>query len=262
MPPRKIQDKPKVRRRFVRGAGLPAKVDRVAYGKDTPQNLVRAIRSRTLDPRSLSKEQRQACLMVLANGTETSNELGELFGVTGTRIRADLKEIRRRVGREVREWTLDEVIGDLAIAHDRYAARALKQEDVGLAWAIKKDFANLLHKFGIVGDAERESGLRVTIETIGASHDRLRTQLARALDPAITGEVIDVSPSTGSPALPLREVGPDQPDREPPPVLVEEVDGQDHQTGVDPEDLDALDDQDGPEALDDQEGASPWPRVG
>lgn len=169
----------------------PAQATKLAKSADTAVQLLREIKQGRVDPHTLTPNQRRACLLLMANGTQTSAELSELFGVQPTTIRKDLREVRAELGREVREWSPDEVVGDLALAAERYSAHALRQEDPGLAWKIKLDFAEHLRKLGLLGGKD-SSGVRVTVEMLGEGYERMRGMLAQTLDPRLTGEVVDV----------------------------------------------------------------------
>lgn len=155
-----------------------------------------------LDPRDLSKAQRQAVLLLQANGQHTSAELAELLQVKPQLIRNDLSEIRRRLGREVQEWTLEDVVGGMILAAEKYQARAFAQEDVGLAWAIERDKVKLLKDLGLVGGPTHE-GVRLTLEVLGQGYERARAALGQALDPILTGQVLEVESKASDPlALP------------------------------------------------------------
>jgi len=183
------------------------RVDALPPSADTALKLLEDIKQHRLDPGDLTKQQRQACLLLLANGSQTSVELAALFKVSPSCIRMDLKEIRDERGREVKEWTLSEVLGDVALTAEKCAAQAMKNSDPGLAWTIKRDFAKLMKDFGVIEPSRDESGFRMTIESIGQGYEKARRALTLALDPRLTGEVIDVeaSPSTPNlPTLPLR----------------------------------------------------------
>lgn len=170
------------RREGARARQLPAHAD-------SPGRLLREITEHRLDPKTLTPQQRRACLLLMADGKHTSTELAELFGVTPSCIRMDLKGLREIQGREVREWTLDHVLGYLAMSAERYAAMAIKQQDVALAWTIKRDTVRLLKELGLVGKQEQQSAMQLTINMLGESYDRAREVLAQKLAPELTGEV-------------------------------------------------------------------------
>ena len=159
---------------------------------ETALDVLKDIESGRLHPHSIDARQRRACLLFLANGTHTGPELGALFGVDPRTIRSDLRDLREEIGREVRTWTPDQVVGDLVHAADKYAARALKQEDTALAWKIKLDLFRALREAGLVGGSPgEEGGVRITIEGLGERYERVRGALALTVDPLLTGEVIE-----------------------------------------------------------------------
>ena len=157
---------------------------------DTPMRLLDDIKERRIDPATITRTQRQACLLLIANGKHTSAELAELFRVSPSMIRADLKVLRETVGREVGEWSLNEVLGQLYMAKERCSATAMKQDDPALAWTVERDFAKLLIDLGVVGKKESGEGWRITVEQIGQGYDRATALLGQAISPALTGEVV------------------------------------------------------------------------
>lgn len=181
---RKRKNRPDIEGRDrVKAMALPA-------DHDHPVALLKDISEGRVDPRTLNADQRRACLVVMANGHQTSAELAHIFGVSPQTIRGDMKLIRERFGREVGEWTLEEALGDLAHCAEKFSAQAFKQGDVGLAWQIKREFIRALKDLGVLGGQEG-NGLTVTIEGLAGGYERARKVLATALDPALTGEVIE-----------------------------------------------------------------------
>lgn len=188
-----------------------ARVDRIAMGADSALRLLGDIRSKRLDAGDISADQRRACLMLLANGKQTSAEMAVMFKVSPSCIRQDLQVLRKALGREVQEWSLEDVLGQLYMAKEKCAAEAMKNEDPGLAWTVERDWAKMLKELGVIGPREDRSGLRLTVEAIGTGMDRAVNLLSRRLDPILTGEVVgldatdDDQPTTITvPALPLR----------------------------------------------------------
>lgn len=199
---------PKKTKKITSAGGNGAMATELREGADTTARLLRDIKANRLDPRDLSATQRRACLLLLANGTQTSGEMAAMFGVKPSTIRTDLQRLRETLGREVKEWTLTEVLGDLALAADKCSAQAMRQEDPGLSWTIRRDFAKLLREFGVIGSDRDRNALTITLEGIGEGYERARAALSRGLDPRLTGEVIDVEATVS-----------DDPDRRVPPPL-------------------------------------------
>jgi len=190
---RKIGKKKDHPRRIIQSAnGKGAMATELREGADTALRLLQDIKAKRIDPRDLEASQRRACLLLLANGTQTSAEMAAMFGVASSTIRKDLKKIREELGREVKQWTLEEVLGDLALTADKCSANAMRQEDPGLSWTIKRDFAKILKEFGVIGPQEEKNSLTVTLQGIGEGYERARAALVKGLDPRLTGEVIDV----------------------------------------------------------------------
>ena len=169
-----------------------SRADKITGSSDTALRLINDIRDHRIDPVDLTPSQRRSCLLLMANGTQTSTELAVVFKVSPSMIRMDLKKIRETLGREIKEWTLEQVLGDLALQSEKSTALAMKQEDPGLAWTIRRDFAKILKEFGVIGDRRDKNTLTMTIEGIGEGYERARVQLSRALDPRLTGEVLDL----------------------------------------------------------------------
>lgn len=211
----------RLRTKAVRGRPGGVSATKLPASHDTALRLLEEIKESRLDPRDLTKPQRQACLLVLANGVQTSAELAELLGVSPSLIRKDMQQIRSTIGREVREWDLETVLGQLAMRAERCQVEAMRQEDPGLAWSIQRDLVKLLKELGVVGSSDRQEGLRITVEALGAGYERARQVLGQALDPRLTGLVEDepdqdleglVQPRR---ALALRRGFPDQPSQDP-----------------------------------------------
>jgi DNA-binding CsgD family transcriptional regulator len=187
--------------------------------------LLQDVQSKRIDPATLDTEQRRACLMVMANGKQSLAEIAHVLGVQRSTISADLKVIRKRLGAEVKGYSLEVVLGQLVHCAEKYTAQAMRQEDVGLAWTIQKDLVRTLKELGLLSSQGATDGLRVTIEAMGSGYERARDALSRALDPALTGEVIDVESkaivdksgdtSAHPPGMPLPQVRPDAPARSP-----------------------------------------------
>lgn len=169
--------------------GEAARADALQEQRDDAVRLLTEIKKKRLDPRDLSKTQRQACLLLMACGKQTSGEMAVLFRVSPQLIRKDLGEIRRVIGREVREWDLETVLGQLAMAKEKCAAQAMAEEDPGLAWTIERDFVKLLKELGVVGVGDQQEGIRVTMEALGAGYERATRVLALGLDRRLTGKV-------------------------------------------------------------------------
>lgn len=158
-------------------------------GTDTAIKLLNDIKAHRLDPRDLTRSQRRSCLMLLANGSQTSTELAATFRTSPGTIRKDLKAIREEVGREVREWSTSEVVGQLALMAEKTTASAMKQEDPGLAWTIQRDFAKMLKELGVIRPEVDQSGFRLTVEAIGTGYDKAREALTLAMNPTLTGQL-------------------------------------------------------------------------
>ena len=180
-----------------------ASATKLREDQDTAIRLLQDLKHHRLDPKDISPSQRRACLLLIANGTQTTPEMAAVFKVSASTIRNDLKLIREELGRSVKEWSLEEVLGDLALASEKTAAMAMKQQDPGLAWTIRRDFAKLLKEFGVVGPRQERTSLTMIVEGIGEGYERAREQLSRALDPRLTGEVIETEGTvTSSPLSP------------------------------------------------------------
>jgi len=180
-----------------------AQAQALIHGGDTALRLLRDIKEHRVDTATLTVDQRRSCLLLLANGSQTSAELASVFKVGPSTIRMDLKRLRETIGREVQEWTLQEVLGQLALSAEKCTSLAMKEEDPGLAWTIQRDFAKLLKEFGVIGSSEDRSGFKLTIEGIGEGYERARLLLGQALDPRLTGEVVINTESSVVPPLPL-----------------------------------------------------------
>ncbi len=158
---------------------------------DQPIYLLKEIKEERLDPTTLDKPQRQACLLMLANNVLTAVELAHMFGVSAKTIRKDLREIRAELGREVKQWTMEEVLGNLARAAERCSTQAMKQQNTALAWSIERDFAKLLKDWGLVGPRQEQSTITITAQHLGESYDRMKAAMALAMDHRRSGERID-----------------------------------------------------------------------
>jgi hypothetical protein len=188
----------------------------------SPVQMLNAIKLKRVDPKSLSVDQRRACLVLMVNGKQTLSEISEVFNVTVETIRRDMKAIREELGREVGQWSVEEVLGRLVMAAEKYQAAAMKNEDPGLAWTIERDLAKTLGDLGVVGRRQERSTIMITLDDLSAGFERSKESLHRALDPRLTGEVLETTAEVKSPdeevareapkpALPLRRAFPNEP---------------------------------------------------
>lgn len=207
--------------------GEGARGDKLRAKADTPIRLLKDIEAGRIDPQDLTVSQRRACLVGMANGKRTSPQLATVFCCSAKVIRDDLAWLRRELGREVREWTLDEVVGDLYLAQEKAVAGAMKAGDVGLMWTIKKDWAKLLVDLGVVHKADNESSFRATIELVGRRYDHATEAVTQLLDPLLTG-MVQAKGVSGLPGLPMQDRDPRGPEGfDKWPLLEPEVEPQD-----------------------------------
>ena len=174
---------------------------------DTPIRLLKDIEQGRLDPRDLTVQRRRSCLVGLANGKRTSSQLAAIFRCSAKTIRDDLMQIRRTIGREVKAWTMEEVVGDLALAAEKATAGAMAEGDVGLMWTIRKEFAKTLVEFGVVEKQNNESTFKATIELVGRRYEHATKAITQVLDPLLTGMVQEGQTPTGMPELPMPDRG-------------------------------------------------------
>ncbi len=179
-----------------------SKVDALSASADTAVRLLQDIKAHRLDPKDLSPGQRRACLVLCAHGTMTSTELAVMFRTTPSTIRMDLKKIREEVGRDVKTWTLAEVLGDLSLVAEKTTAMALKAEDPGLAWSIRRDMAKMLKELGVIGQEADKGGFKLTIEAMGQGYERTKEALKLAMNSKLTGMIDEPTPSPVK-AIPL-----------------------------------------------------------
>ena len=158
--------------------------------RSNPFWMLRDIKNGTFDPQDLSVQQRRALVMCMMDGKRTTKQMAVLLQVPSSTITWDLREIRAEVGREVAEWSTSDVLGYLMSGSERYQALALRQEEPGTAWMIRRDTIKLMKELGLVGQEQAPDGIRVIIEGIGKGYDRASKALAQAMDPVLTGEVI------------------------------------------------------------------------
>lgn len=198
----------KPRRSVITSAGGEgARADKLRAKADTPLRLLKDIEAGRIDPRDLSVDQRRACLVGLANGKRTSPQLAVVFGCSAKVIRDDLAYIRRTIGREVTEWTLEEVVGDLAMAAEKATAGAMKEGDYGLMWTVRKEFARMLMDLGVVRKQDDQSGFKATIELVGSRYAHATLAVTQMLDPLLTG-MVGQGEQRGLVGLPLVERDP------------------------------------------------------
>lgn len=204
-----------------KGKGGPKALE-IQEGRNTAVALLKDIQEHRLDPRDLDAEQRRSCLILLADGTRTTSTLARIFKVTPHRIQDDLGKIRAEIGKVKRRWGADEVVGQAVMAADRASARALQEGNTGLYWTIQRDLARLMKELGVVERVEEQSGLKITVEALGEGYERVSRRLSEALDPVLTGEVIDQRPRHKTqlrpPALPLERKFASEPTSPPPQV--------------------------------------------
>lgn len=182
---RKRVDRPEQKRKKGEKGLVQAKV-----GYISPTYMVAEIRAGRLDATLLTMEQRRACVMVMANGTMTAQELADIFSVDRRTITSDLKAIRAEIGRDVSQWTKEEILGHLVKTAEDISTQAMKKDNLALAWTIEKDMFKLFENIGLFDNREKNS-LTVTIEAVGQGYKRASEIIARGLDPLMSGEIID-----------------------------------------------------------------------
>jgi len=175
----------------------------IVIRQETALDLLKDLQEHRVDPHDLTAKQRRSLLLLIYTPKKRVREYAAQFQVSVKTIRKDLCLMRRKIGREITEFGIEEVVGQLAMAAEQFTSEALKQEDIGLAWSIQRDFARTLKDFGVIGQTREQQGFKVTVEAIGDGFERAAQQLANALDPALTGEVIDIHASKVTDSLPL-----------------------------------------------------------
>ena len=180
----------RIARKISSSNGDGARADRLRAQADTPVRLIKDLNKGRVDPAQLTNAQRKAVLVMTANGKQTSAELGILLGCKASRIRQLLGEIRREVGREVGSWSVEEVLGSMAMTAEKCSAMAMEQEDPQLAWSIERDKVKILQQLGVVAPQDPQDGVRITMELLGRNYERATSILGRRLDPRLTGRVV------------------------------------------------------------------------
>lgn len=221
MPARKLYDK----RRTIASVqsprldhAAPIDVKQLRGHENTAHRLLVDINAKRLDPATLDKDARKALLAVMAHGRMTSAELAKFFDVRPATIRKDIQEIRQELGTEIRLWTPEQLVGQLASYAERCTAALIKDGDWSAAWTIQRDFVRAMKELGFQGgDAGQDGQARITIEVLTENTSRARMAMLEALDPHLTGEVIDttVTVKPSAPGLPLDMVRPDAPAQDP-----------------------------------------------
>lgn len=192
-------------------------VDYKDISQDKVHDLLRDINDGSRDAKDLTANSRRACLMFVANGKRSVSDLASIFKVSRITINKDLAHIRMEMGAKVKEWGLNHILGQLSINAERFMTMALKEHDVGLAWTIQRDLAKLLKDFGVGQEVtKKDDSFKVTIESVGGGYERATELLYKqfTMDPAMTGEVIDV-PAAIEGKLPLNKKFPNPPKQDP-----------------------------------------------
>lgn len=179
-------------------------------GSGTTLELMKALNKKTLDPQTLTRDQRKAVLILMGLGKQTGPELAVILGCSAFTIRKLNREIRHERGGEVTSWTREEILGSMVMAAEKCSAMAYDQEDAQLAWAIERDKVKLLKEVGVLEPTSSQEGIRLTIEALGERYERATGILARTLDPRLTGRVVDVDHKSLTLPLPgvIRGEGP------------------------------------------------------
>lgn len=180
-------------------------------GSGTPLELMKALNKKTLNPETLTRDQRKAVLTLMGLGKQTGPELAVILGCSAFTIRKLHREIRHERGGEVTSWTREEILGSMVMAAEKCSAMAYDQEDAQLAWAIERDKVKLLKEVGVLEPTSSQEGIRLTIEALGERYERATGILASRLDPRLTGRVVDVDHEPRALALPELIPGEDAP---------------------------------------------------
>jgi hypothetical protein len=167
----------------------------------SPVFMFRELEEGRLDPSRLTPDQRRQCLMVASNGSRTTAQLADLFNVTRPVIKEDLKILRSEVGREVVNWTKEDIVGHIITTAENISTAAMQRNDLGLAWTVERDMVKMLSNLGLFEDKEKSDSIRVTIEAVGSGYERASNIIANSLDPLMTGEVIEADAKVSDPTL-------------------------------------------------------------
>lgn len=212
---RKLAKKPKIV--SARGGSSALEMDRRNY---SAVQLLQDIAKRRIEPKELTTEQRRSCLMMLMQRDKSISELAALFQVTSGTISNDLKQLRKTIGKDLSGWTSDELIGDISSAAEVIYREAMKEKDFGLAWQVKKDLHEHLRKIGVGEERDNENKLKITIESIGKGYERMKDVVTNALDPRLSGMIVDVPGQSKPKPLGLEVKSQFQPEEE----LEDEID--------------------------------------
>ena len=178
----------------------PSNVAKLPRSADTAVRLITDLKEGLIDALDITRTQRKACLALLAHGSQTTAELAVLFRCSAQTIRGDIKILREEIGREVREWTIEEVIGQAVMAADKCSAMAMRQQDPGLSWTINRDLVKLLVDLGVIEPQGRRDAMTITIESISQGYEKASKVLTTALDPRLTG--VECEPEEDEAGLP------------------------------------------------------------
>jgi DNA-binding CsgD family transcriptional regulator len=139
-----------------------------------------------LEGDSLTPAMRRA-LLLLGRGDKSQTELARIFGVSRAMIQKDLKKLRKEVAKSI---DIDSIVGDLVLTAETCSAKVGDYDPVS-AWRIKKELAEVLLDLKVLDPPEKETGVPITLESLTARAESARIAILEAMDPRLTGEVID-----------------------------------------------------------------------
>lgn len=187
--------------------------------KETPiLNLIQNIQSGVVDPRGLSKEERQQCIEVLYLEGYSVSELAQILNRNERTVKRDLDEIRRRTAIAPNAELAKQFVGEMvAVARLRQGRleRLAKTKDATvlekgqaeyLAWKVQKEMIEKLQSLGylplkpqeIVGDifhhTDGDSPIK-SFDEITAIITEVQTvaQKTGQFDPQIVKEIEDLN---------------------------------------------------------------------
>ena len=134
----------KTKRKVKKGVTAQRKRDIYIYA----ERLIARIQKGDLDAARLDVSERRACVTVLRHVAMTRTAMAAFLKVSRTTLYEDLREIRRGLGVNVDSLEIKEITGDIIDTAGSLYTRALKKDDISLAWRIKIDLVKVLQDLG------------------------------------------------------------------------------------------------------------------
>jgi hypothetical protein len=129
--------------------------------------IVKAIQDGNLDPTTLTKDERLPVIELLKYSFGWSiPRMTEFFNLSRTTLKDDVTTIRLIYGKATLEKDIENIVGELVGWAESLTYKAIKKDDLALAWKIQLDLIEKLQDFGVVYKKPLEVKGELTVQSL------------------------------------------------------------------------------------------------